>query len=50
MIETIMYFGLGFLVAALSVLVVVPLVHGRAVRLTVRRLEGTIPSTTAEIL
>lgn len=49
MIETIMYFGLGFLVAALSVLVVVPLVHGR-VRLTVRRLEGTIPSTTAEIL
>src|SRR6266496_4260806 len=34
MIESIMYFGIGFLSAALSVLVVVPAVHGRAVRLT----------------
>src|SRR6266702_2627953 len=49
MIESIMYFGIGFLFAALSVLVVVPLVHGRAVRLTTRRLEGAIPSK-AEIL
>ena len=50
MIESIMYFGIGFLFAALSVFVVVPLVHGRAVRLTTRRLEGAIPSSKAEIL
>jgi chromosome segregation ATPase len=50
MIESIMYFGIGFLFAALSVLVVVPLVHGRAVRLTTRRLEGAIPSSMVEIL
>ena len=40
MIEPIMYFGIGFLVAALIGLVVGPLVHGRAVRLTMRRLEA----------
>src|SRR6266536_2487233 len=50
MIESIMYFGIGFLFAALSVLAVVPLVHGRAVRLTTRRLEGAAPSSRAEIL
>ncbi len=50
MIESIMYFGIGFLVAALSVLVVVPLVHGRAVRLTIRRLKSAAPSSTAESL
>src|SRR5499433_3862631 len=49
MIESIMYFGMGFFLAALSVLVVVPLVHGRAVRLITRRLEGTMPSSMAEI-
>ena len=36
MIESIMYFGIGFLLAALSVLIVAPLVHDRAVRLTMR--------------
>jgi chromosome segregation ATPase len=50
MIESIMYFGIGFLSAALSVLVVVPAVHGRAVRLTNRQLEREIPPSTAEIL
>ncbi len=50
MIESIMYFGIGFFSAALSVLVVVPLVHGRAVRLTTRRLEGAIPSSVTETL
>ena len=49
MIESIMYFAIGFCVAGLSVLMVVPLVHGRAVRLTTRQLEGAIPSL-AEIL
>jgi chromosome segregation ATPase len=49
MIEPIMYFGIGFLVAALLGLVVVPLVHGRAVRLTMRRLEAATPLSMAEI-
>ena len=47
MIEPIMYFGIGFLVAALIGLVVVPLVHGRAVRLTMRRLEAATPLSMA---
>jgi chromosome segregation ATPase len=49
MIEPIMYFGIGFLVAALIGLVVGPLVHGRAVRLTMRRLEAATPLSMAEI-
>ena len=54
MIESLMYSGLGFLAAALLVgpfglLVVMPLVHGRAERLTTRRLEATIPQSMAEI-
>jgi chromosome segregation ATPase len=49
MIEPIMYFGIGFLFAALIGLVAVPLVHGRAVRLTMRRLEAAAPLSMAEI-
>ena len=49
MIEPIMYFGIGFLVAALFGLVVVPLVHNRAVRLTMKRLEAATPLSMAEI-
>ncbi len=49
MVESIMYFGIGFLVAALFVLLFVPLVHNRAVRLTMRRLEAATPLTMAEI-
>ena len=49
MIEPIMYFGIGFLVAALLGLVVIPLVHSRAVRLTMRRLEAATPLSMAEI-
>src|SRR6476619_2458645 len=49
MIEPIMYFGIGFLVAALIGLLVIPLVHNRAVRLTVRRLEAATPLSMAEI-
>jgi chromosome segregation ATPase len=49
MIEPIMYFGIGFLVAALIGLVVIPLIHGRAVRLTMRRLEAATPLSMAEI-
>ncbi len=49
MIEPIMYFGIGFLVAALFGLLFVPLVHERAVRLTMRRLEAATPLSIAEI-
>jgi len=49
MIEPIMYFGIGFLVAGLIGLVVIPLVHGRAVRLTMKRLEAATPLSMAEI-
>ena len=37
MIEPIMYLGIGFLLASLLLLVIVPLVHNRATRLTMRR-------------
>ena len=49
MIETIMYFGIGFLCASLLGLVIIPLVHNRAARLTVRRLEAATPLSMAEI-
>jgi len=49
MIEPIMYFGIGFLVSALLGLLFVPLVHNRAVRLTMRRLEAATPLSIAEI-
>src|SRR5437870_9617456 len=44
-----MYVGLGFLAASLIALVIMPFVHGRAVRLTVRRLEALTPVSMAEI-
>ena len=49
MIEPIMFFGIGFLVASLIGLVIIPLVHTRAVRLTARRLETATPVSMAEI-
>ena len=49
MIEPIMYVGIGFLVAGLLVIGVIPLVHARAVRLTMRRLEALTPLSMAEI-
>ena len=50
MVEAHMYFAMGFLLAALGLLVFVPLVHGRAVRLTRRRLQAMIPASAAEIM
>lgn len=44
-----MYMGIGFLLGGLVGLMVVPLVHNRAVRLTIRRLQAAIPQTMAEI-
>jgi len=49
MIEPIMYIGIGFLLAGLLVIGVIPLVHARAVRLTRRRLEAVTPMSLAEI-
>jgi chromosome segregation ATPase len=49
MVEPIMFAAIGFLVAALLVLGFIPLVHGRAVRLTTRRLEALTPVSLAEI-
>jgi chromosome segregation ATPase len=49
MIEPVMYFGIGFLVAALLGLLFVPLVHNRAVRLTMKRLEAATPLSITEI-
>ncbi len=49
MIESIMYFGIGFLLASLIGLVFSPLIHARAVRLTMRRLEAALPRSIAEI-
>src|SRR5437899_4832061 len=49
MIEPIMYVGLGFLAASLIALAIIPFVHARAVRLTMRRLEAATPLSMAEI-
>jgi chromosome segregation ATPase len=49
MIEPAMYLGIGFLVASLLGLIFIPLVHARAVRLTVRRMEAATPLSMAEI-
>ena len=50
MVEAHMYFAIGFILAALGILIVAPLVHGRAVRLTRQRLESMIPTSAAEIM
>jgi len=47
-IENIMYFVLGLLVAGLVALIVMPAVWRRAVRLTKKRIEAATPMTMAE--
>jgi chromosome segregation ATPase len=49
MVEPIMIFGIGFLVASLCALVLMPLVHNRAARLTKKRLEAAAPLSMAEL-
>ncbi len=49
MVEPIMYLAIGFLVSMLVGLMIVPLVHNRAVRLTTRRMEAATPLSMAEI-
>ena len=41
--------GIGFLVAALLIIGFIPLVHARAVRLTMKRLEAITPMSMGEI-
>jgi hypothetical protein len=49
MLESIMYVGVGFLLAALMGLAMFLRVRGRAVRLTTRRLEAAMPPSFAEV-
>jgi chromosome segregation ATPase len=48
LVENIMYFVLGLLVAGLMALVIMPAVWRRAVRLTKRRIEAATPISMAE--
>lgn len=49
MVEPLMFVGIGFIFAALLAVIFIPLVHARAVRLTMRRLEASTPLSMAEI-
>ncbi len=49
MLESILYFLLGFLAAALLALMVSPMIWQRAVSLTKRRIERSVPLTLNEI-
>jgi hypothetical protein len=48
-LDSLMFMGIGALFAGLIGVAVMPLVHGRAVRLTTRRLEAALPQSMAEI-
>jgi chromosome segregation ATPase len=45
----VMFFGIGFLAASLVGLVVLPLVHNRAVQLTMKRLAASAPLSMTEV-
>ncbi len=49
MVEAAMYAAIGFLIATLIGLAVIPLIHNRAVRLTMRDLEGGLPMSMGEL-
>src|SRR5262245_29172523 len=49
MIVSLMYMGIGFLFAALTLVAVIPSIHDRAVRLTTSRLRATLPQSLEEI-
>jgi chromosome segregation ATPase len=49
MVEPVMFLAIGFLAASLLAIVFIPLVHNRAVRITLRRLEASTPLSMAEI-
>ena len=47
MVEPIMYLAIGFLISMLCGLMVMPLVHDRAVRLTIKRMEAATPMSNS---
>ncbi len=49
MIQSILFFALGFLCAGFLALMVAPAVWRRAVRLTRRRIEASVPLSLGEI-
>ena len=49
MILSLMYIGIGFLFAALTLVAVMPRVHDRAVRLTTCRLRAALPQSIEEV-
>lgn len=49
MIEALMILTIGFLLGCLLGLAALPLIHKRAVRLTIKRLEARLPKSMAEI-
>lgn len=49
MVEPIIYMAIGFLLSALLGLMLLPLVHNRAVRLTIKRLEASAPVSMTEV-
>lgn len=49
MVEQIMIFTIGFLAASLLALLLMPLVHNRAVRLTIKRLDAAAPVSMMEL-
>ncbi len=50
MLEWIMLAGIGFLAGALVTVIIIPLVHNRAVRLTARKCLAATPLSLAEVL
>jgi chromosome segregation ATPase len=44
-----MYMAIGFLAASLLTIVIIPLVHARAIRLSMRSISATIPQSMAEV-
>ena len=49
MIQSILFFALGFLCAGLIALLIAPAIWRRAVRLTRKRIEASVPLTQAQI-
>lgn len=49
MIETVLFFALGFLLASLCALLMLPVVNRRAARLARRRVDAMLPMSVAEI-
>lgn len=49
MVESMMYAGIGFLAASLLAVGIVPLLHARTERLTLSRLQASLPLAISEV-